>query len=128
MPGSQDSEAKIVARFFNLEETKDIRLEQHSRNTYETAQNLAELLRPTGNKVVYLVTTNLHMTRMAASLRHQGLQVIGRPFRPKKYEFRWWDVVPKNRGLDIWYRAINEYLAIAWYLATGKISFADFQD
>jgi len=32
MPGSQDSEAKILFRFFNLEETADIRLEQQFAN------------------------------------------------------------------------------------------------
>ena len=127
MPGSQDSEAKLLVRFFNLEETADIRLEQHSRTTYDTARNVAQLLRPAGVKVVFLVTTDVHMTRMAASLRHQGLQILGRPFSPMVYEYTWWDAVPKNSGLSIWNEALNEYLAIAWYLATGKISIADFQ-
>jgi len=43
------------------------------------------------------------------------------------YEYTWWDAVPKNVGLSIWNKALNEYLAIAWYLGTGKISIADFQ-
>ena len=133
MPGSQDSEAKLLVRFFNLEETADIRLEQYSRTTYDTARNVAQLLRPAGVKVVFLVTTDVHMMRMAASLRHQGLQILRRPFSPmvnrRGYhrEFTWWDAVPKNLGLSIWFDALNEYLAIAGYLATGKISIADLQ-
>ena len=120
------SEAAIAARLFALQEGPGIRLEQHSRNSYEAAARVAELLRPTGAEVVLLVTTDLHMARMAASLRHQGIGVVGKPVRrPDYYQYTWSDAVPTNFGLTIWRYALTEYAAIAWYLASGKISAAD---
>ena len=91
MPGSQDSEAKLLVRFFNLEETADIRLEQHSRTTYDTARNVAQLLRPAGVKVVFLVTTDVHMTRMAALDGRKVILVISK--------------ITKNKTGRIWDRS-----------------------
>ena len=126
MAKGHESEAAIAARLFGLQEGPGIRLEQRSRSSYETAARIAELLAPEGADVVLLVTTDVHMARMAASLRNQGFRVVGRPVRrPEYYESTWRDAVPTNFGLTIWRKALTEYAAIAWYLVSGRISAGD---
>tara|TARA_B100000315_G_scaffold250924_1_gene284719 strand:+ start:1872 stop:2621 length:750 start_codon:yes stop_codon:yes gene_type:complete len=119
----QESEATIAARFFALEESAEIQLEQRSTNSFEAAQYIAGLLRPTNAKSVLLVTSDLHMMRMAASLRHQGLHVVG--LQPENIEITWQDAIPYNQGISHLQGALKEYAAIAWYLVSAKISFSD---
>ena len=73
-----------------------------------------------------LVTSALHMVRMAASLRRAGIEVLGVPVGEIYLEFEdWEDGVPGYRGLDLTRRTVHEYIAIVWYLATGRLAISD---
>ena len=75
---------------------------------------------------VVLVTSDLHMARMAASLRHAGLAVLELPVPSSEYKFRGWgDFLPSSRGLAISREAVREYFAILWYLATDRLDLLD---
>lgn len=109
----------------------DIVVMAKGRNSWETARELAKSntaqLRP-----VILVTDTLHIARMRAVLRRQGIAVAasiatGRVSRRQGPQApSWWGaVLPSHRGLNATRAAFYEYVGIAWYIATDRIRFSD---
>lgn len=118
-------EAEVVARVAGLA-GDDVILETRAANSWQTGQMVARLLAETPRPSVALVTSALHMARMAASLRHAGIEVLGVPVGQIYLKFEGWkDGVPGYRGLDLTRRTIHEYVAIVWYLATGRLAISD---
>lgn len=123
-PGAP-SEAEVVARVAGLSGDGVI-LETGATNSWQTGQAVARLLAATPRPRVALVTSALHMVRMAAALRHAGIEVLGVPVGQTDLEFKGWeDGVPGYRGLDLVRRTVHEYVAIVWYLATGRLAISD---
>ncbi len=70
-----------------------------------------------------MVTSLLHMPRMAASLRASGLKVYGMPVPvPQLESFGWRDLVLSNRGLALSKAVSKVYAGLALYLLRGWIS------
>ena len=119
-------EAEVVARIAGLAGDMVI-LDTRATNSWQTGQAVARLLAETPRPRVALVTSALHMARMAASLRHAGIEVAAVPVGQDYLEFEGWqDAVPGYRGLDLNRRTIHEYTAMIWYLLTGQLAYSDF--
>jgi uncharacterized SAM-binding protein YcdF (DUF218 family) len=106
------------------------------RNSAETAAALVAALGAAPDDArppLILVTDRVHMMRMRASLRHQGIAVaaVATPDavapRPagQANRFTWRLLVPSRSGLDATGAAMHEYLGITWYLVTGNITISD---
>jgi len=131
LPGQSEPEALALQRVVTL--TPDTVVEDTAKDTFETARAVSALVKaPDGNNRpprVIIVTSGSHVTRMAAVLRRFGLGVAAAP--PRRYEDArivrnfWLDLVPSARGARRTRRAMHEYVAISWYLATGRIRLRD---
>ena len=126
----QPPEARSVVAQLDLKE--NLRLETRSRNSIETGQAVAAMLKDVGRAKVILVTSTAHVARMAASLRHYGVSVVAAPVGEAVLDiglgaWRVGDFVPSFEGFQQTSAALWEYLAIAWYLSTGFLDFEDLQ-
>ena len=126
---SRPAEAVTVAAEFGLTDPA-IRLETRSRNSSESAAEVAAILAAEPVRRVLLVTSTPHVARMGAVLRHNGLSVAAAPvgFQPRDLAPGAWgimDFVPGNRGMKLTRGALTEYAAIAWYLASGRLDIGD---
>ena len=121
----QPAEATIIGRQFNLAGRK-VMVEDTARDSLETGLVVARMIKNAPSRRVVLVTSDLHMARMAASLRHAGLAVLELPVPSSEYKFRGGgDFLPSSRGLAISREAVREYFAILWYLATDRLDLLD---
>ncbi len=127
IPG-QPAEATVVGREAGLTPA-DAVLEVQAATTWETGRAVAKALagEPEARRRVILVTSVLHMARMAASLRNAGVAVTGVPVeKPGLTEFEGlMDLLPGIRGIGLNRSVSREYLGILWYLVTGRIRFVD---
>lgn len=132
--GESESEAATVARQLGLigadrPASPPVILETGARNSAETARAARLVVERLGGGRLVLVTTPIHMARMAASLRAVGLVVSGhaatappplsRPLGGLE------PYLPSAAGLARSGAALHEYLAILWYLLNGDLRFAD---
>ena len=122
------SEAEVLASQLGLF-GPGIILETEARSSYETAVHAARIMKMRGGDHILLVTSSVHIARMAASLRRQGLVVSAVPVRswdgkPKLVE---WisDFLPSTRGLGRSRAAVHEYIAILFYMIHGRIRASD---
>ena len=117
------SEAEVLASQLGLF-GPDIILETEARNSFETAVRTARITQMLGGDHILLVTSSVHMARMAASLRRQGLVVFAVPVRPTdgKPKLEWIsDFLPSTGGLGRSRAAVHEYIAILFYMIHGRI-------
>lgn len=94
-------------------------LENHSRNTYQSAQNLDKFL---DHKPFILVTSAVHMPRSAGVFRQQGLNPIPAPcdyLTHKTQPFT--NYAPSPSHLIFSDTAAHEYLGMLWYRLIGLI-------
>ena len=126
----QPPEAETIAAQLGIA-GPDVWLEPTARNSSETGTAVAAMLaerRP--NRRIILVTSPVHIARMSAALRHEGLEVsaltagFGRSV-PGAVGFTPFDFLPSRRGFKTTQNALWEYLSIAWYLLTGRLDPAD---
>jgi uncharacterized SAM-binding protein YcdF (DUF218 family) len=99
---------------------KDLVIESGSRNTWENAGNLSELI---PGKTVVLVTSAFHMKRAAAMFRKHGFTVLPAP-ADYQSSVRSWSLeklIPRARSLAVSSTALAERLSLAWYGMTGKL-------
>lgn len=96
--------------------------EENSRSTYENAEFVAAILRQRGIRKVALVVDATSMTRAAACLRKQGIEVLPAPCdfrvfgRPYLEEFLPnWKAIRRNE------RTLHELVGLAWYWFQGRI-------
>ena len=111
----------------------DTVVETKARDTFETAQAVAEILvgfeggdRP---RRVVIVTDGSHVRRMTAALRRFGVAAVAPPARrytdPRVARNIWLDLLPSARGARLVRRGLHEITAIGWYLASGRIGPGD---
>lgn len=123
----QPAESVVVARELNL--SGDVVLEQTARNSDETGAALSALI-PDVRRCVILVTSSLHVARMSAVLRHHGFEVlvfpVGSYADPNRITPL--DFLPQYRGFNQTRTALREYIAIGWYLLSGKLAWTDLEE
>lgn len=93
-------------------------LELESRNTQENADFSAAMLRRAGRRRVVLVTHAWHMARAARAFERTGLDVVPAPCAfagPDRQELRLLSLVPSAGGLLSTWRALHEWIGLAWY-------------
>ena len=121
----QPAEAAVVARVGGLDGAGAI-IETGPVNSAETAAAVARLIGDEPRPRVVLVTSAIHLRRMAALLRHAGVAVTGLPVGLRRLDIGGWDdVVPGLGGMALNHDVMHEYLGIAWYLLTGRLDMAD---
>lgn len=96
---------------------QDIWREGRARSTYESAVNVATLLRGKGIRRIVLVTEGYHMPRSAALFRRAGLEVVGSACALRTEQLRrnwreWFTLSP--RAMQMSEQALHELLAYGW--------------
>ncbi|MES9941246.1 MAG: YdcF family protein [Candidatus Thiodiazotropha sp. 6PLUC2] len=78
--GKGDSEAEISAKILLLDYGISVRhMDKRSRNTWENARNIAQLIDGLDIKKVILITDAAHMPRAADAFKRHGVQLIPAP-------------------------------------------------
>jgi len=116
--GSDMSEAvqlQTLALEYGID-PETILLEERSRNTYENAVFIRQLLQERGLERVLLVTSAAHMRRAAATFRSQGVEFVPAPadVRAGPPSFNPIRLLPTLRGLNCSTVAIKEY--VGWWV------------
>ncbi len=98
-------------------------LEERSRNTYENALYVREVLQERGLGKIILVTSASHMPRAAAVFRTQGVDFVAAPtdVRVVPRPFNLFQVLPSFEALKFSTMAIKEYVGLAVYRLKGWI-------
>lgn len=110
-------EAEVVAEVLGA--LDEVMLDVESRNSRENAAGIAAAAKRLKIELVLLATSDRHVARMAACLRHEGLKVVTAE-RPE-VRLGWRDFLPQVAALGAVRVAAYEYAAIAWYLIAGHI-------
>ena len=100
-------------------------VEKDADNTWETAVAVSSIMSRLGGGRVLLVTSRVHLKRMAATLRAQGLgvSVVAVTFpNKKKAKYSW---IPSAAGMGASRGALREYIAIMHYLMNRYIKISD---
>lgn len=92
---------------------EDIILENKSRNTFESAKNVKELV---GEEPFFLVTSGYHMPRSIESFKNAGTNPIPAPvnFKTKKI-YNILDFFPNSKNIGKIDLAFHEYFGIIFY-------------
>jgi len=99
-------------------------IENESRNTYESAENLKRIIGSDANKSILLITSAFHMRRSKACFDKTGMEVEvfttdfythPRYFSPDVL------LVPKVEAINIWHKLFKEWAGMAAYWAAGYI-------
>lgn len=100
--------------------SKNIILENKSRNTIESAAALPGLIK--GRRII-LVTSAYHMRRAAGIFRKEGFDVIPAPtgYRSEQRNLSFYSFIPRARSLADSSAACSEYLSLFWYGHTGRL-------
>lgn len=102
--------------------------ENQSRNTYENAvyskKIISEIDQPSGegSKPWLLVTSASHMYRSMRIFEKQGIAVIPVPVDYQTAHSLQWREFDLTEGAFLWNKLLHEYIGIAAYQLTGKIS------
>lgn len=121
------SEAVVAADFFtrNRSELTPTEVEEVSTNTYESALQLAPILKKRGASHVFLVTDEAHMLRALATYRAHGVNAVPFPAMALPHELGIKAFLPSVYGLGMTTDALYELVGITVYLAVGRISWGD---
>jgi uncharacterized SAM-binding protein YcdF (DUF218 family) len=100
--------------------SRDIVIENSSRNTLESAEAVAAMM---PEKTIILVTSAYHLRRSVAMFRKQGFSVIAAPagYNLRSRAASLSDLIPRAGNLDASSTALSEYTSLAWYTLTGAI-------
>ncbi len=122
----QPPEARVIATELALTGPAVI-LETTARNSQETGQAVAGIMKNLPVGPVMLATSDMHVARMGAVLRHAGLSVR-QPSHHRETVKRvvWTDFIPSTLGLAYSARLSRESWAILWYVVKGYLSLHDF--
>ena len=110
------SEAEVTKDFYNLVNTE---VETESLNTYQSAQNLKNYCKIFNNNLI-IITDAFHSLRSYLSFKSQGCNTI--LYNYTSYSIVLKDFMPSLYGFSLFNRAVYEYAAIIYYLATFKIN------
>jgi uncharacterized SAM-binding protein YcdF (DUF218 family) len=99
-------------------------LENKSRNTYESAMNVKQLLQKDATGDLLLITSGFHMRRSLACFRKAGLAVT--PFSTDFYtQPRYYTVdvlfIPKVDAMVIWQKLFKEWTGFVAYRVAGYL-------
>jgi uncharacterized SAM-binding protein YcdF (DUF218 family) len=99
---------------------RDLVIENQSRNTWESAQQVRTLL---PGQTIILVTSAFHMKRSAGMFRKQGFTVVPAPtgYKSQTRPFSITCFIPGAGALHTSATALSEYLSLAWYGIMGKL-------
>ena len=134
--GEAETEAVSVARQLDLvgpdrPDDPTVLIESGARNSAETAAAARTIAERLGGTHIVLVTSPVHVARMAANLRHVGLTVSAHAPAPHASPQQPLGVLapylPSAAGLAGSRAALHEYLGILWYLINGHIVMADLE-
>jgi uncharacterized SAM-binding protein YcdF (DUF218 family) len=120
LPGSFGvPEASIMAelaRKFGLPSEK-ILLDVQSRNTFENARNVTEIVRRMNLKRPILVTSAVHMKRAVVSFKMFNLEVQPHPvdYLCDYGPLSWIDFVPTRESLEANMLGLHEIVGLLWY-------------
>jgi len=111
-PGDRTTEAAVARRFALDAGVPDdhILVEDEARNTLESIQGVARLLRAHGIRDALFVSDPTHMLRVLRMAHDQGIQAYGSPTRTSPL-----DRDPASR----WGATLHELGALGVYLLTG---------
>lgn len=127
-PGAP-AEAQTVVEQYGFKADPGVTIDGAAANTFESALNIRTAIKDKTARVA-VVTSPYHAMRTAAVMRRAGIGAVV----VLTDEWPWVggglvedgsDFVPSIKGFGIVNRAISEYAAIVWYLAKGRIGFAD---
>lgn len=93
---------------------RDLKVENRSRNTLESAQALKGMIK---GKDIILVTSAFHLKRATAMFRKQGFRVIPAPagYRYEHRKLTFFSFIPSAGNLEGSSTAISEYASLLWY-------------
>lgn len=102
----------------------DIAIENESRNTYESAVNVKELLKGEQERSYLLITSAFHMRRSVACFRKAGFELdtfSGDFFAHPRYFTPDVLVIPKADSIMIWQKLFKEWAGMVAYRVAGYI-------
>ncbi len=93
---------------------RDVKAENRSRNTLESAQALKNVIK--GNNII-LVTSAFHLKRASAMFAKQGFRVMPAPagYRGEHKKLTFFSFIPSAESLIDSSTAVYEYAALLWY-------------
>jgi uncharacterized SAM-binding protein YcdF (DUF218 family) len=93
---------------------RDVKVENKSRNTLESARALKNVIR---GKSIILVTSAFHLKRASAMFMKQGFRVIPAPagYRYEQKKLTCYSFIPHEGNFDDSSTAISEYASLLWY-------------
>lgn len=96
---------------------EDIILEEESRNTLENALYTKKMLDEMGLTSITLITSATHMFRAKNTFTSMGLQVAIAPtgYLTDNGSYKVQDFIPSSHNMDLFLRALWEYVGIAVY-------------
>jgi len=106
-------------------DSADIIIENETRNTYESAVAVKEMLTRMNytDKDCLLITSAFHMRRSLACYRKAGLNVdnFTTDFYTHKRDYHLDAIIPSLEAISIWQKLIKEWLGFAAYKAAGYV-------
>lgn len=110
---NRPSEAFIMARFIGFLSTKPKILEEKSKNTYESAINIAKKLKKLKIDNIILITSASHMKRSMNEFIKQGLTVTAAPTNKITTVTNWQKFLPSSLGKTT--TLFHEIIGLWWY-------------
>jgi uncharacterized SAM-binding protein YcdF (DUF218 family) len=91
-------------------------IEPEARDTWESAEDSAAILKANGIRSIYLVTHAWHMRRAIIGFEHFGISVIAAPVRiDRPPMLRLSEFIPSAGGWMMSYYALHEWIGYAYY-------------
>jgi uncharacterized SAM-binding protein YcdF (DUF218 family) len=132
--GSDSAEATDMAALIeNMGVPKSVVIQEpNSRNTYENAVNVRQILTQRGIRQILLVTSAIHMPRSLSIFKRLGIAAIPAPtdFQVSTQEFqelmnspesRLLSLLPDATNLHLFTQALKEYIGIVIYWLRGWV-------
>lgn len=99
---------------------RDVKVENKSRNTLESALALKNVIK--GNSII-LVTAAFHLRRASAMFTKQGFRVMPAPagYGSEQRKLTFFSFIPRAEDLANSSTSISEYASFLWYSLNGAI-------
>lgn len=127
LDGSGVREADDIADFLRLAGVlpEDIIIENISKNTHESAEEVSKLLAGMdGPKDLLLITSGYHMRRSLACFKKSGIGIDGFPVDPVSEPTRFTPdalLLPRLDAMYMWQSMLKEWVGFAVYWTVGYI-------
>ena len=127
LDGSGVKEADDLAEFMKLAgvPAEDIIIENRSKNTHESAEEVSALVaNMDGKKDLLLITSGYHMRRALACFRKSGVSIDSFPVDPTSDQARYTPdslIVPRLDAMNMWQTLLKEWVGFVAYWVVGYI-------